>query len=197
MPPVSRIRLRVEERQAATPCRYREPTDLPAASRLFPFLRLSTLALAERNGRHPGVGLRDAIIDTGAWISAVETDTWRRFDGLGLIEHLPFASTAPGPALIGGSTSPYQLGRLWLSLHDLQPPAPGRGLVFNWLPAVPVIAQLLLDAACKLPAPILLGLHLGVLDGRRLTREVIAPRPSRLTTDRGSQYAQDWHLETA
>jgi hypothetical protein len=163
---------------------------------LFPFLQLRTLALAERNGRIPGVGFRDAIIDTGAWISAIETDTWRRFDRFGLIEHLPFAGAAPSPALIGGASSHYQLGRLWISLHDLQPPTPGRGLVFDWLPAVPVVAQLLLDPACRLPAPLVLGLHLGVLDGRKLTREVVSPRPSPLATDRGPQFGQDWHLET-
>lgn len=137
-----------------------------------------------------------AIIDTGAWISAIETDSWREYDRQGLIEHLPFAHVPPNPALIGGTASDYQLGRLWISLLDLQRPVPGGGLVFDWLPAVPVIAQLLLNPACRLTVPLLLGLHLGVLDGRKLTREVVPQQPSPLATDRGSQFSQQWHLET-
>ena len=191
MPPVSHIRLRLEERQAATPCRYREPTDPIGTSRLFPLLRLTALVLIKSRTGSSGSRPENALIDTGAWITAIETDTWQAFDRAGLIEHLPFADgVAPTPALIGGHESPYQLGRLWMALIDLQPTA------INWLPAVPVIAQLLLNKACRLPTPILLGLHLGVLDGRKLTREVVPMEPAAMTTDRGSQYGQQWYLES-
>src|SRR5438067_1314393 len=178
MPPTTRIRLRIEERAAATPCCYREPTEPPGTSHAVPLLRLTTLARVDSRLGTPGVLPKRALIDTGAWITAIETDTWQGFDRAGLIEHLPFAGgVAPTPAFVGGHASSYRLGRLWIALVDLRPTG-----VF-WLSAVPVVAQLLLDPACKLSAPVLLGLHLGVLDGRRLTREVISPQPSPLTTD--------------
>jgi len=89
MPPVSRIRLRIEERQAVTPCFYREPTDPPGISRLIPLLRLAALARLEPPGGGTGSRPERALIDTGAWISAIETNTWQAFDRAGLIEHLP------------------------------------------------------------------------------------------------------------
>ena len=201
MPPVSRIRLRVEERRPATPCTYREPTDPPGQARSVPLLRLSALARIERTGRRPSPGLENALIDTGAWLSAIETNTWQTFNRAGLVEHLPFTGTTPGPAFIGGGSSAFTLGRVWISLHDLQSPVPGLGLVFDWLPAVPVIAQLLLDPQCKLPVPLVLGLHLGVLDGRKLTRAVVpvpaGPIPPNHASDCGPWFAQEWYLEDA
>jgi hypothetical protein len=198
MPRVRTIRLRLEERIAATPCHYREHADPPGTSRLFPFLRLTALAQLAPRRQIDGITPPErTLIDTGAWITAIETNTWRQYDRAGLIEHLPFVGAAPGPAHIGGTVSAYELGRLWISLLDPQPSTPRDPFPEpTWLPAVPVVAQLLLDPRCKLPAPILLGLHLGVLDGRKLTREVVPHQPSSLPTDCGSRFGQDWHLET-
>ncbi len=190
MPVTDRIRLRIDERQAVAPCCYREPSDPPGASRLIPLLRLSTLARVDAADGTPGFLPKRALVDTGAWLSAIETDTWRGLDRSGLVEHLPFAAGIPAPALIGGRSSAYRLGRVWIALVDL------RLNGVYWLPAVPVVAQLLLDPACTLSAPILLGLHQGVLDGRRLTREVVPVGPSALATDCGPRFAQEWHLES-
>lgn len=53
----------------------------------------------------------------------------------------------------------------------------------------------------SLSAPMLLGLHGGVLDGRKLTREPapILPQliPSNHSFDIGAWYDQEWYLETA
>lgn len=117
MPPVSRIRLRIEERQAVTPCHYLDPDP-----QLFPLLRLATLARVESPDGAVTARAERALIDTGAWITSVETETWQSLDGAGLIEHLPFVpGTDPSPALIGGHASAYRLGRLWIALFDLQP----------------------------------------------------------------------------
>lgn len=66
---------------------------------------------------------------------------------------------------------------------------------------MPVVAQLLLDPQCRLTAPILLGLHRGALDGRKLMREVApipaAPLPPNRTTDCGAWFGQEWFLESA
>jgi hypothetical protein len=196
MPSVSRIRLRIEERDAAVPCRYRENADPLGSTRLIPLLRLATLAqiIPQIGGKSP-LPTR-ALIDTGAWLSTMETLTWREYDRAGLIEHLPQTDVPiPSPALVGGHSSTYRLGRVWLKLVDLLPTQ------VNWLPAVPVVVQLLENEECRLTAPILLGLHLGVLDGRKLTREPTPPLPGPIppnhTSDVGAWYGQQWYLESA
>ncbi|HEV3439608.1 MAG TPA: hypothetical protein VG122_19745 [Gemmata sp.] len=195
MPPTHRIRLRIEERNPDT-CRYREPREPVGTSRLIPLLRLATLAqVAHQTGGQSPRATR-ALIDTGAWISAIETTTWGEYDRAGLIEPLPLTdATNQAPALIGGCSSTYRLGRVWLKLVDLLPTH------VNWLPAVPVIAPLLENPECHLPAPILLGLHRGVLDGRKLTREPTPPPPGPIppnhNSDCGEWYGQQWYLETA
>jgi hypothetical protein len=195
MPPVSRIRLRIEERNAEIPCRYRAVSDPSGSTRLFPMLRLTGLAqLVFQNGGATSL-LISVLIDTGAWISALETGTWREYDRAGLIEHLPQTDfPVPSPALIGGHSSTYRLGRVWVKLVDLLP------IQVNWLPAVQVVAQLLENEQCRLPSPMLLGLHLGVLDGRRLIREPIPPPPRPIppnhNSDCGAWYGQEWYLES-
>lgn len=188
-----RIRLLVSEETPVAPYRYRDPANPTAGVFQIPVLRLSTLARIEpRPGTTAGVSTVTAIIDTGAWLSAIETSYWNDYERAGLLEHLPFEGAATRSAAIGGLATAYQLGRVWVSLHELRLGRPPRVL-----PAVPVIAQLLLNPRCQLPSPLVLGFHLGVLDGRKLTRRVVLPRPSPLSTDRGSQYGQDWYLETA
>jgi hypothetical protein len=190
---VPSIRLRVEERKAATPCQYR---DTGGQVQLIPFLRLITVALI-----HPPPGglakprSLDAMIDTGAWISAIRYDVWNELKENDLIEPVLFADDITEmQAGVAGQTTNYHLGRLHVGLLDATP----RGI--QSLPSVPVIAQLLLNPKIdkkSMPIPILLGLHLGVLDGRKLTRGVVPARPAPLATDRGAQYGQEWLLETA
>jgi hypothetical protein len=196
MPPVSRIRLRVEERKADIPCRYRAIADPVASTQFFPMLRLTALAqLVSQTGGPNSLPTR-ALIDTGAWISALETGTWLEYDRAGLIEHLSQNDVPlPSPALIGGHRSTYRLGRVWVRLVDLMPAR------VNWLPAISVVAQVLENELCRLPAPFLLGLHGGVLEGRKLTREPIptmpGPIPPNHNSDCGAWYGQQWYLETA
>jgi hypothetical protein len=195
MPPVSRIRLRIEERNANSPCHYREVGDHASVTRVIPLLRLSTLAqIVSQTGRPDSRAIR-ALIDTGAWITALEAQTWRELDRAGMIEHLPqTAIPPPTPALIGGHSSTYRLGRVWVKLVDLLPRR------VNWLPAIPVVSQLLENEECRLPAPILFGLHLGVFDDRKLRREPISPQPGPIpenhSSDCGAWFGQEWYLES-
>lgn len=197
MPPPARIRLRIEEETVRTPCRFTDPGDPSAGIQQFPVLRLTASARLEPPpGRRGVIRVATANVDTGAWISAIETQAWQNYERAGLLERLPFDGSEPRMASIGGRATDYQLGRIWVSLHDLR-----RGQPPVSLPTVPVIAQLLLNSACRLPSPILLGLHRGVLDGRRLTREPIPPQPGPIPTnhssDVGAWYGQQWYLETA
>lgn len=187
-----RIRLRIEEESAITSCRFTDPDHPTSGIQQIPVLRLVTTARIEpRPGQAGMVRMITAFIDTGAWLSVIETRAWQDFEAAGLLERLPLVDSSTHSAAVGGRISDYQLGRVWVSLYEVRLDQPAISL-----PAVPVIAQLLLNPKCQLPSPIILGLHLGVLDGRKLTRRVVPPIPSPLSTDRGSLYGQDWHLET-
>jgi len=191
------IRLRVEEESAATPCRYREPTDPTAGVRTVPVLRLTAIARigAGPNQRSRAVRATTALIDTGAWISVVETQVWENYEQAGLLERLPLDGSAGLAAAVGGRASGYLLGRLWVSLHEFRLRQPVVSL-----PPVPVIAQLLTNRQCALPHPLVLGLHLGVLDGRKLRREPLpppaSPIPPNHSSDCGAWYGQEWYLES-
>jgi hypothetical protein len=190
---VPRIRLRIFEETQASPLQYRDPSNLAAGVVQIPLLRLGTLARIEAPpGRIGPVRVLTALIDTGAWLSVIETDAWQRLELAGLLTRLPFEGRDRHSAAIGGKATDYQLGRLWISLHDIR-----LGRRSHSLPAVPVVVQPLLNPDCRLPYPLVFGLHLGVLDGRRLTRRVVPPQQSPLSTDRGAFYGQEWHLETA
>lgn len=187
-----RIRLRIEEETPATPCRYRDPLAPGAGALTVPVLRLVALARIEpAPGLNGSVCVETALIDTGAWVSVIETAEWEKYERLGLLERLPLEPGGGLAASVGGRASGYLLGRIWVSLHDFRIGAPPRSL-----PAVPVVAQLLTNPLCVLPYPLIFGLHRGVLDGRKLTREVVPPRPSALQSDRGPHFAQEWFLET-
>lgn len=192
-----RVRLRIHE--TATGCQYQ---DLARAETVtVPILRLATTAVIGPDPS-PETSAQDArikcvaLIDTGAWLSVIRHDYWNDLDQLGLIEHLPL--TQPSIVLpIGGARSDYTLGRVWIGLFDADTPP-------RHMPAVPVIAMLLQNAKAKLPHPMLLGLHRGVLDGRRLWREPrmgFDPTPAvglpYSRTDAGPRYGQDWWLEDA
>lgn len=188
-----RIRLRVEERELVSPCAYREPRE-PAASPVpLPVLRLTAVAVV---GAPPGTSrpgrMETALIDTGSWLSVVELGTWRKFEMLGLLEHLPFSDGRPQTTYLVGHAVEYRLGRLWITLADAAPTQ------LATLPSVPVVAQLLESPTPLLGTyPLILGLHRGVLDGRKLTREVVPHQPAPLATDRGRFYGQEWFLESA
>lgn len=137
-----------------------------------------------------------ALIDTGCWLSMVEYQTWRDLDTAGLLEHLPFATSNPQTTSVAGHTVAFALGRLWIALVDFTPTG------IESLPAVPVIAQLLQQPTPTLTHyPLILGLHRGVLDGRRLVREPLPPPaiplPPNRTADCGAWYGQEWYLESA
>jgi hypothetical protein len=192
------IRLRVEEEAAASPCRYRDPGNPSAGVLTAPVLRLTTVARIEPGPHRTAGAVRatTALVDTGAWLSVVETQAWEDYERAGLLERLPLEAGAGHSAAIGGRGSGYLLGRLWVSLYDFRPGRPPAVL-----PAVPVVAQLLTNRHCTLPYPLVLGLHLGALDGRRLAREPVAvpaaPRPPHHSTDCGAWHGQQWYLESA
>src|SRR4051794_37080659 len=98
-----RLPLRVIQESPVAPYRYRDPAD-PAAGLLeLSVLRLGTIARVEsRPGRTGVVRGVTAVIDTGAWISAIEADAWRRFDAAGLVEYLPFDGLPTRRASVGG-----------------------------------------------------------------------------------------------
>ena len=195
-----RVRLRVQESEIRPDLRslYTDPRR-PGESFVFPVLRLMTTAVFEP--RKAGKSSRDlfdeqAVIDTGAWITIVEHRLWSRLDRLGLIEFLPPPAGAPSPrAVVAGGRAEFRLGRFPVALLDRDEPNRPRQL-----PAVPVIAQLLSDPAFRLPYPIVLGFHGGILDGRVLRREPVlgfdpaAPGPR---ADAGPRFGQQWYLETS
>jgi hypothetical protein len=132
-----------------------------------------------------------ALIDTGCWLSVLEWDTWHNCEAMGLLEHLPFADNTPQTTFVAGQETPFQLGRIWAVLTDPTPTS------INSLPAVPVIAQLLQQPTPLLGTyPLILGLHRGVLDDRKLTREVVPQRPASSAADCGAWYGQEWYLES-
>jgi hypothetical protein len=163
-----------------------------------PVLRLATTAVFGpdppnvRDDRRMEVS---AIIDTGAWVSVIEAVTWRILERQGLIEFLPPPAGIPQPrAVIGGARSPVRLGRVHVGLLDRDGPNPPRRLK-----AVPVTAHLLEDPDARLPYPLILGLNGGVLDDRRLWRQVVMGWTATTydRTDAGPRFGQQWYLETS
>ena len=145
-----------------------------------------------------GPGLQfQAVVDTGAWVSVITHDAWTQLDRLGLVEFLPPPAGTPTPrAVLAGGRSEFRLGRLRLGLIDRDDPNGPRQL-----PPVSVVAQLLVDSAVRLPFPVLLGLHGGVLDGRVLRREPVlgfdaTGDPMTDRADAGRRFGQEWYLES-
>jgi hypothetical protein len=194
---VTRIRLRVAERPLLTPCSYRDPR-LPTAPPIsLPLLRLTAPAIiqAPPGASRPGRSVA-ALIDTGCCLSVVERKAWLDFETAGLLEHLPFGDANPQTTSVADHTTEFRLGRLWVALIDPTPTS------IVSLPVVPVVAQLLQQPTPALERyPLILGLHRGVLDGRKLTREVaLSPPgspPPAPSTDCGAWYGQEWHFESA
>jgi hypothetical protein len=180
------------------PCRYRDPSSPSAGVRAIPVLRLTAIARIEPSPPHQTKAVRvtTALIDTGAWLSVIETQAWEEYERAGLLERLPLEGGAGHSAAVGGRASGYLLGRLWVSLYDFRLAGPPESL-----PAVPVVAQLLTNRQAVLPHPLILGLHRGVLDGRKLLREPVqsstSPIPLHHATDCGAWYGQEWYLESA
>ena len=186
-----RVRLRVQHVQARDDLRlrYTEPKR-PGEEFEFPLLRLTTTVTV-------GSDLRFlALVDTGAWVSIITHETWTQLDQLGLVEFLPPpAGAGTARAILGGGRSEFRLGRIRLGLIDRDDPNGPREL-----PPVPVVAQLLLDPQFRLPFPVILGLHGGVLDGRTLRREPVlghtaSGNPAADRADAGPRFGQQWYLD--
>jgi hypothetical protein len=99
--------------------------------------------------------------------------------------------------VIAGQRSEFRLGRIRLGLIDRDEPNGPREL-----PPVPVVAQMLLDPQFRLPFPVLLGLHGGILDGRKLWREPVlgfvpSSDPATDRADAGPRFCQQWYFEDA
>jgi hypothetical protein len=195
-----RVRLRVHHIEMRDGLRslYTLPTR-PGETFEVPVLRLATTAVFGPDPRNPRTDRRlecRAIIDTGAWLSVIEAATWRILERHGLIEFLdPPPEAPPAPrAVIGGARSPVRLGRVQVGLLDRDGPNPPRRLT-----AVPVTAHLLQDPDARLPYPVIFGLNEGVLDGRRLWRDVVMGwgEAAYDRTDAGPRFGQQWYLETA
>lgn len=192
-----RVRLRVHHVEMGHGLKslYTRP-ERPGETFEVPILRLMTTAVFGpdpadfRNDRRLE---EDAVIDTGAWISVFTYDLWTRLHRQGLIEFLDPPPGVPQPrAVIGGARSEVRLGRVWVGLLDRDGPNPPRRLK-----AVPVTAHLLQDPDARLPYPVVFGLNQGVLDGRRLWREVVMGTngPTYDRTDAGPRFGQQWYLE--
>ncbi len=186
---MSRARLRITKTNLheSRHCEYVEPKQ--SGTQLFPVLRLrATLSIG-------GDRLTNAIIDTGAWVSVMLFSEWKAYQKRGLVTILqrPNPINNQSIAVMGGSRSQYQLGRISIGVVDRNHTERPLGQ----LRMVPVLFQLL-DEDAKLPSPIILGLHGGILDGRRLVRESVMPGYSSNfdTNDCGHFYGQDWYLET-
>jgi hypothetical protein len=192
-----RVRLRVHHIEMGDGLRtlYTLP-ERPGETFEHPVLRLATTAVF---GPEPPTLRKDtrlevdAVIDTGAWISVLTYGMWKELHRLGLIEFLDPPAGVPQPrAVIGGARSPVRLGRVWVGLLDRDGPNPPRRLK-----AVPVTAHLLQDPDARLPYPVVFGLNQGVLDDRRLWREVVMGTngPTYDRTDAGPRFGQQWYLE--
>ena len=186
-----RVRLRIRQTDVRDDLilKYTEPRR-PGEVFEFPVLRLTTTVTAG-----PKLQFR-AVIDTGAWVSVITHDAWTELDRLGLVEFLPPpAGAGTSRAVIAGGRSEFRLGRIRLGLIDRDDPNGPRQL-----PPVPVVAQMLVDPAVRLPFPVLLGLHGGVLDGRTLRRVPVlgfeaTGDPTTDRADAGRRFGQEWYLE--
>lgn len=187
--PRVRLRIRHEVIRDDLRLRYTEPKR-PGEEFDFPLLRLVTTVTVGTQFQFP------AVVDTGAWVSIIEHVTWIRLDELGLVEFLPPpAGAATARAVLGGGRSEFRLGRIRLGLIDRDDPNGPREL-----PPVPVVAQLVLDPQFRLPFPVILGLHGGVLDGRTLRREPVlghtpTGNPATDRADAGPRFGQQWYLD--
>jgi hypothetical protein len=203
---VPSIRLKVaSEDQPKTPYRYHDPV---AGVVGIPVLRLTAIVRAHSRqpGGQPYRFPLPALVDTGAWISIVEYDTWAAWADAGCVEVLSFPDGKARRSGIGGTGFEYTFGRVNLSAVELSGWPRTAGVPAELaLPPVPVLFQLIHKKKDKdkdkdkyLPKgyTILLGLHHGILDGRRLRREVVASKPLALSTDCGPHFAQEWFLET-
>jgi len=166
-----------------------------------PVLRLTTTAVLRVPP--PSIDRRtteaEALIDTGMWVSMVDEGTWQQYRDDGFLELLHHPETGldpvPGnPILIAGASVPYSWGRLWVQLVDRTPPNNPNP---SYLPRrpMPVVVQLL-HRRVALRYPVLFGLHLGIFEGNRLTREPTlpwTPQP-RNNRDCGTEYGQEWFL---
>jgi hypothetical protein len=202
---VPRVRLRVYDDSSPNNT-HRQFIDPRAGNtiRVVPVLRLVTTARlhAPLGSLNTTTRESDALIDTGIWVSAIASGVWEEYERVGLLERLPHPASGldpvPGGGLIlAGGRSAYSWGRLWVRLIDRHTPSDPNPRCLPESP-MPIVVQLLHDAACRLPYPILFGFHLGILDGHRLARESVMGHDNPVDRrDSGPRYGQEWHLETS
>jgi len=140
---------------------------------LVNFMRVGVLKPSLAAGTY---GITTAIIDTGAHLSIVAEDLWRRFIP-GFVTPLPFDALTP-PVLraltIAGGTFPYTLGELTIQLEDYD----------HTILPITIVAKLTQDGG-RLAVPLTLGLRGGFLEGRTLSAAPDATEP----------FAQAWVLQ--
>ncbi len=156
---MARIRVYVRQSQRTSPETVFDASRTPI---ILPFLPLFALLRVGRKARH----LADGIIDTGAPLSVFPHLSWKRFAGdiewLTLPPERLSASWVANLSGRTGGTRRCRIGRVFLEAFDVE-----QGCQF--LPGTRILAQFEEDET--IDNRIILGLHGGILEGRRLIVE--------------------------
>jgi hypothetical protein len=156
---VARIRVYVRQSQRTAP---ETVVDASGTSIVLPFLRLFVLLRIGKRAHQ----LADGIIDTGAPLSVFPRLTWKRFaadiDWLTLPrERLSHSWVANLRGRTGGK-SRCRIGRVFVEAFDVESGC-------RFLPGTFILAQF--EEEETIEDRIILGLHGGILEGRRLILE--------------------------
>jgi hypothetical protein len=131
-----------------------------------------------------------ALLDTGSPYNVIDGGVWEWFERRGWIERLTIRKGLPRFQIGGNRSIAYHLGKLPVGVIDPEART-RRGL----LPTTS-ITVLMLRQAAKLPFPIVLGMHAGILDGRWLIRTPVVPTTGpKNRYDAGSFHGQQWWLQ--
>jgi hypothetical protein len=156
---VARIRVYVRQSQRTSPETAFDKSQTPI---VLPFLRLFVLLRIGRRTRH----LADGIIDTGAPLTVFPRLTWKHFardiEWLTLPPERLSSSWVANLRGRTGGESRCRIGLVALEAFDVESGC-------RFLPATSILAQFEEDET--IDNRIILGLHGGILEGRRLIVE--------------------------
>jgi hypothetical protein len=156
---VAGIRVYIRQSQRTSPETVFDAKQTPIA---LPFLRLFVLLRIGRLARQ----LADGIIDTGAPLSVFPRLTWKSFaseiDWLTLPPQRYSRSWVANLSGRTGGTSRCRIGRVFLEAYDVESGC-------HFLPGAFILAQFEEDET--IDNRVILGLHGGILEGRRLIVE--------------------------